>query len=163
MDRTWKVLAWSFDCLALGTWPSKDYRGIKRLGSMPKELLKKFYLPDLRRFFGCVKRSKRVRYKPSDPEHARAGQPLAGGWRGLLVCLCGDLDFFSKFMQLPRPWGSVTRNCITQGSQTLSSPSRGRPQGPWPGHVGLMATSYKSFSRGPACHFCPAQENLHKS
>ena len=40
--------------------------------------------------------------------------------------------------------------------------TRGRPQGPWPGHVGLMATSYKSFSRGPACHFCPAQENLHK-
>ena len=113
MDRTWKVLAWSFDCLALGTWPSKDYRGIKRLGSMPKVLLKKFYVPNLKDFWLC-ERSNYVRYKPSDPEHSRAGQPLAGGWRGLLLCLCGDLDFFAKFMQLPRRRGSVTRNCITQ-------------------------------------------------
>ena len=45
MDRTWKVLAWSFDCLALGTWPSKDYRGIKRLDRIftGTVLLKQFY------------------------------------------------------------------------------------------------------------------------
>ena len=75
MDRTWKVLAWSFDCLALGTWPTKDYRGIKRLDRIftGTVLLKQFYSPNSK--FG--ERHKHVRYKPSDPEHARAGPGAA--------------------------------------------------------------------------------------
>ena len=41
------------------------------------------------------------RYDPASPEGQKAGKPLAGGYYGCLVQLCGDLDYFSKWMNLP--------------------------------------------------------------
>ena len=44
------------------------------------------------------------------PEHAKAGQPLAGGFFACLVSLAGDQDYMAKFLQQPH-WASATRPC----------------------------------------------------
>ena len=43
-------------------------------------------------------------------EGKRAGKPLANGWRGCLVQLAGDLDYYSKWFQAPR-WSNHSKPC----------------------------------------------------
>lgn len=41
--------------------------------------------------------------------------------------------------------------------------ARGGSQRPWPGHVGPLATPYKTLSRGSLCTFCPAPQKFSQS
>ena len=43
-------------------------------------------------------------------EHERAGKQLAGGWRGCLVQLAGDLDYYCKWFGTPR-WSNHQKPC----------------------------------------------------
>ena len=49
-------------------------------------------------------------YPPKSFEAARAGKPLAGGFYGILLGMCGDADYFAKFLRMPH-WASNTRPC----------------------------------------------------
>ena len=40
-------------------------------------------------------------YSPSTPEGKKKGKPLAGGFSGVLVQLCGDLDYNTKWLGAP--------------------------------------------------------------
>jgi hypothetical protein len=50
------------------------------------------------------------RYPRGSPEQRKAGTWLAGGFKGILVQLCGDLDYFAKWFGIPR-WGNHSRMC----------------------------------------------------
>lgn len=51
-----------------------------------------------------------VRFPRDSKEGKRAGKPLANGWRGCLVQLAGDLDYYSKWFQAPR-WSNHNKPC----------------------------------------------------
>ena len=51
-----------------------------------------------------------VRYPPSSPEGKRAGMPLANGFFGCLVQLCGDLEYYASYLSIPR-WSQHSRPC----------------------------------------------------
>lgn len=40
------------------------------------------------------------RYSRGTPAREKAGKPLAGGWKGCLFFLIGDLDYFGKVLKL---------------------------------------------------------------
>ena len=42
-----------------------------------------------------------VAYHPQSKEYKKANSPLAGGFYCTLVGLCGDLDYFAKFLSMP--------------------------------------------------------------
>ena len=46
-----------------------------------------------------------VAYHPGSKEYRKANSQLAGGFYCTLVGLCGDLDYFAKFLSMPH-WGS---------------------------------------------------------
>ena len=46
-----------------------------------------------------AKDHKGIYYAPGTPEHAKAGQPLAGSFYACLVSLAGDQDYLAKFLQ----------------------------------------------------------------
>ena len=63
------------------------------------------------------------RYAEGTPEHRKANTYLAGGFRGILFCLTGDLDYFNAFFKAPN-WNSASP-CIhcpatTSGPNTWS-------------------------------------------
>ena len=74
-----------------------------------------------------------VRYAPGTKEHTLAGQPLAGGWKGILFCLIGDLDYYANVMKL----ANYQRNqdfCNLCNATLLGSTSytdNRLPQAPW--------------------------------
>ena len=41
------------------------------------------------------------RFDPNSPQGQKAGKQLAGGYIGVLLQLCGDLDYFQKWIGLP--------------------------------------------------------------
>ena len=47
-----------------------------------------------------------------------AGQPLANGWKGLLVSLEGDLEYFTRYLGVPR-WNANVTCCalLPQGPE----------------------------------------------
>ena len=50
------------------------------------------------------------KYPPTSAEGRKAGQPLANGYYGCLVQLCGDLDYYASYLDVPR-WSSHTKPC----------------------------------------------------
>ena len=50
------------------------------------------------------------KYPPSSAEGRRAGQKLANGYYGCLVQLCGDLDYYASYLDVPR-WSSHAKPC----------------------------------------------------
>ena len=50
------------------------------------------------------------RFPRNSTEYERAGKQLAGGWRGCLVQLAGDLDYYSKWFGAPR-WSNHQKPC----------------------------------------------------
>ena len=42
-----------------------------------------------------------IKYSKTSPDGRKAGLPLAGGYRACLIQLCGDLDYFQKWFQIP--------------------------------------------------------------
>ena len=50
------------------------------------------------------------RFPKSTKDGQRAGQDLAGGFYGILLQLCGDLDYNCKWLALPR-WSAAERMC----------------------------------------------------
>lgn len=63
------------------------------------------------------------RYAEGTPEHRKANAYLAGGFRGILFCLTGDLDYFNAIVKAPN-WNSASP-CIhcpatTSGPNTWS-------------------------------------------
>ena len=71
MDTFYRILAWSFQALAEGVWPQKDWRGVP----FPK----------------------------TTPAGKNAGKSLADGYCAVLLFLCGDLDYFQKWIHCPNP------------------------------------------------------------
>lgn len=51
-----------------------------------------------------------IRFDPQSAEGQKGGSLLAGGFYGILISLCGDLDYNNKFLSLPH-WSSSTRPC----------------------------------------------------
>ena len=78
LDEIFTILAWSFEAMAQGLFPLKDWAG--------REL------------------------DPSSPAGKLAGQELADGWTAALICIEGDLDYFSKSLGMPH-WNNVTNPC----------------------------------------------------
>lgn len=54
---------------------------------------------------------KNLRYARGTPEAAKAGKPLAGGWRGRFFALTGDLDYFHYILGCPN-WSLSGGPCI---------------------------------------------------
>lgn len=50
------------------------------------------------------------RWAKGSAEARRAGQRLAGPWRGCLVQMAGDLDYYSKYFDTPR-WSNHSKPC----------------------------------------------------
>lgn len=101
-----------------------------------------------------------VRYDPQSPEGIKAGSYLAGGWYGILLSLCGDLDYNNKFLSLPH-WSSATRPCnlcfcTAAGSHTWRD---FRLNAPW---RETLLTSV-SWMADPARSRCPLFDNPHVS
>ena len=71
MDVVWKLLCWSFGVLASGVWPHEDAHGCKYSEFAPYSL-----------------------------DAARAGTPLAKGFRAVLFVIRGDLDYFANCLKL---------------------------------------------------------------
>ena len=73
------------------------------------------------------------RYVAGSADAKRAGQPLAGGYYGALLQLCGDLDYNVKWLSLPH-FGAATKLCVLCGA-TLKGPKTwldNRPAAEWP-------------------------------
>ena len=51
-----------------------------------------------------------VRYNRNSPEGKKANTDLAGGYRGILLFLIGDMDYLSKTLELPR-WSRNVNLC----------------------------------------------------
>ena len=50
------------------------------------------------------------RHDKNSKEGKLAGQDLAGGFSGCLLQLCGDLDYYAKWLQVPR-WSTHSKPC----------------------------------------------------
>ena len=50
------------------------------------------------------------RYPKNSPEGAKGGQPLANGYYGCLLQICGDLDYYCLYLGLPR-WSLHNNPC----------------------------------------------------
>lgn len=50
------------------------------------------------------------KYPPSSVDGRRAGQQLANGYYGCLVQLCGDLDYYATYLDVPR-WSNHSKPC----------------------------------------------------
>ena len=75
-------------------------------------------------------------YPPTSPEGKKAGTPLARGWFGCLVQLCGDMDYFCKYFQTPR-W-SAHNKCCSHCQATYHGPLSwldNRPNSGWQGSI----------------------------
>ena len=63
------------------------------------------------------------RYAKGTPEQRKAGSSLAGGFRGILFCLTGDLDYFNSVFKAPN-WNSASPCLLcpatTSGGNTWS-------------------------------------------
>jgi hypothetical protein len=100
MATFWKHLVWSFHWLMLGLWPAADPDGVQ-------------YEPGTREY----KLHHDVKY-------------LAGGWRGVLWCLKGDLEYFANSLHLEH-FGSHTP-CFLCGCNSTDYPwTDCRPQARW--------------------------------
>ena len=75
----------------------------------------------------------RVRYDPQSPEGRKAGKWLAGGYKGVLFSIGGDLDYFAKWLNLSR-WSKESSpcslcQCVAKG--VLSWHDNRYPAAPW--------------------------------
>jgi hypothetical protein len=50
------------------------------------------------------------RYSPQSPEGIKSGTDLAGGYSACLIQLCGDLDYYAKWLNFPR-WSNHGKPC----------------------------------------------------
>ena len=72
------------------------------------------------------------RFDPNSPQGQKAGKQLAGGYIGVLLQLCGDLDYFQKWIGLPvstthaRPCG-LCRATFAGPTSWMDN----RPNSPW--------------------------------
>lgn len=72
-----------------------------------------------------------VKYNRTSPEGRKAGQPLAGKYRACLLQICGDLDYLTKWLQVPnstnhsRPCCQC--KCTFSGTQTWLDCREGSP------------------------------------
>lgn len=81
-----------------------------------------------------------VAYHPGSKEYRKANSQLAGGFYCTLVGLCGDLDYFAKFLSMPH-WGSHNPcgwcGCTKLGPRTWKD---SRETAPWRATIHTTST-----------------------
>ena len=118
LDEAFTIIAWSFNALMSGKWPSQDWTGRSSLEWIQKvyfffvSFLQDFlHTENLQEFWGSVLFSIFVlRYKKNSLAGRRANTWLANGFRAVITGVLGDLDYLAGTLQLPR-WSKAHNSC----------------------------------------------------
>lgn len=111
MSVFFQILAWSFQCLFHGKWPSTDWRNVP--------------------------------FDPQSVQGKKAGKPLAGPYKAALLQLCGDLDYFHKWIGIPQSQQHQKPCCLCRATfEGASSWLDNRPTSQWQNLL-LTAANWK--------------------
>lgn len=104
MESFFKILAWSFQAMWEGKWPSHDWRGVAyRPGTMEWifGIALATFLFNILTYFFPIGISSSHEMHATNPTRSKKGLPLAGGYFCALIACIGDLDYFQKWLGTP--------------------------------------------------------------